>query len=140
MQRLLNSEHQHSSSIEVNSPNGKFRIIFKLSEGSICKFNQKGYCKFKQNCRNRPQNEICQHEDTCRSTESPYRHPTGCRNYFREGLCRFGDGFAYRHKTDINWSAHAKETLQKKDEEIIDIQEERSQLKQKWGFINHSHG
>ena len=61
----------------------------------ICKFNQNGFCKFGERCRNRHINEICDKE-SCKSCQ--LRHPKRCRYFFLNGSCKFGVNCAYRHE------------------------------------------
>ena len=69
-----------------------------MEDQSICKHNQTGFCKFKLCCRNKYQNGICPEEAGCSSRECPYRHPKACRNFSGEGICKFGEYCAYKHK------------------------------------------
>ena len=110
-----------------------------MSEGSVCKFNQRGYCKFKESCRKKNEKEKCQNEDTCSSKECPYRHPQVCRYFSKETLCRFGEDCAYKHKPEIKSSSHAKLILKKKEKEINAIQDEMRKLNNKC-FHHQHHG
>ena len=68
-----------------------------------CYFNNKGYCKFRDQCHYQHYNEACQ-KKVCRDFECPYRHPRTCRNGAK---CKFlkQDKCAYKHcdeKKEIN--------------------------------------
>ena len=53
------------------------------------------------------------------------RHPKACKNYFREGSCRFKEHCSYQHKKDLN-----QDILKQNDIEINAIKEEISKLKE----------
>ena len=99
-----------------------------MSEGSICKYNQRGYCKFKQSCRKRHENKTCKEENACNIKECIYRHPKVCINFVGENSCRFGEDCAYKHK-DINSMPPVKENILKHAKEINNIQNELTMLK-----------
>ena len=63
---------------------------------NICKFNQKGFCKFGDHCRNRHENEICGRDDC--SNECELRHPSKCRYFIYNGVCKFAGNCAYLHE------------------------------------------
>ena len=54
----------------------------------VCFHNKYGYCKFKEECRRRHVNTICENKSyevsTCNS-----RHPRLCKYYIQYGRCKF---------------------------------------------------
>ena len=69
-------------------------------EQPVCKHNQKGFCKFGEECTKYHENEICRDERCC-SNSCRKRHPRSCK-YFREnGVCKFGQGCAYLHSETV---------------------------------------
>ena len=64
--------------------------------GAVCKFNQRGYCKFGETCRSFHNNEECQVEN-CDKELCEKRHPQRCRYYERYGKCKFGGYCKYKH-------------------------------------------
>ena len=64
---------------------------------AVCKYNQKGFCKFGDHCRNRHINEICG-SVVCAVEDCGLRHPLACRFHILNGLCKFGNSCAYLHK------------------------------------------
>ena len=100
-----------------------------MSEPTVCKYNQGGYCRYKLNCRKRHEDKTCPEADNCRSKECLYRHPKLCRNYSTEGSCKFGEDCAYKHKTQSDMSSHMKEVILKHYDEMTAIKDEVSQLK-----------
>ena len=99
-----------------------------MSEVTISKYNQKGYCKFKTHCRNIHENKACQEEDACITKECIYRHPKICRNSSWGKSCQFGEDCAYKHKE--NNSIPSIQVIEKKhNEEINAIQIEVTLLK-----------
>ena len=73
-----------------------------MSGETVCKYNQSGHCKYKQECRNKHENQLGPEESYCKSKECSMRHPKACRKYFREESCRFGENCSYKHKKDLN--------------------------------------
>ena len=69
-----------------------------MEDQAICKHNQTGFCRFKLGCRNKHENGICPKEARCSSSKCPYTHPKACRNFSREGICKFGEDCAYKHE------------------------------------------
>ena len=55
-----------------------------MSEGALCLYNQKGYCKFKDKCRKPHENKTCPEDTNCRQKECPYRHPKVWRNFSKK--------------------------------------------------------
>ena len=64
---------------------------------AICKFNQKGYCKFGEKCFNEHENEICSNRSECTDPDCRKRHPKTCRYLKQFGHCKLGDTCAYSH-------------------------------------------
>ena len=63
----------------------------------VCKFNQKGFCKFGDECRKRHIKEICANRD-CKDELCLQRHPQLCRYFVFNQSCRFKDGCAFEHR------------------------------------------
>ena len=63
----------------------------------ICRYNQTGYCKFKNLCRYRHIDEVCDVTD-CENHECLKRHPRVCRYFQFRGYCKFSDHCAYAHQ------------------------------------------
>ena len=101
-----------------------------MSGDSVCKYNQRGHCKYKQECRNKHENKLCPEESKCKHKECSMRHPKLCRNYFREGICRYGGDCSYKHEKVIN-KYHEVQDIQKQNaSEINAIKDEMSKLKE----------
>ena len=62
---------------------------------TICKHNQRGFCKYGERCRMRHINEICSKE-SCKGGCN-LRHPPRCRYFVLNGVCKFSSSCAYRH-------------------------------------------
>ena len=99
-----------------------------MSEMTICKYNQKGYCKFKTHCMNIHENSACQEQDACNTKECIYRHPKFCRNFSWGKSCKFGEDCAYKHKEN-NSIPFGQEIENKHFEKIYAIQNEVTLLK-----------
>ena len=63
----------------------------------VCKFNQKGFRKFGDECRKRHVKEICANRD-CKDESCLQRHPQLCRYFVFNRSCRFKDGCAFEHR------------------------------------------
>ena len=96
---------------------------------TVCKHNQKGFCKFKLTCRNKHENAVCPEEVTCTSKECNYRHPKSCKNFNREGACRFKEKCAYKHNRDMNQNKNIKDLIANHEKEINAMINEMNQLK-----------
>ena len=64
--------------------------------GPVCKYNQTGFCKFRERCRKRHNNEICEHQYKCENNQCIKRHPKRGRN-LKKGMCRHNKNCAYQH-------------------------------------------
>ena len=82
------------------------RTKTKMSQerGTICKFNQTGFCKFKQLCKKEHVKEICQNQSDCKNEMCTLRHPKICRHFSRDGSCRHHNRCAYMHTEKIKES------------------------------------
>jgi hypothetical protein len=63
---------------------------------SVCKFHQRGHCKFGVNCRHFHSKNICP-KLHCEDSSCRDRHPAKCVYHLRFGHCRFGSGCSYFH-------------------------------------------
>ena len=70
--------------------------------GSICKFNQMGFCKFREHCRKKHDNTICEKAGKCTEEMCIKRHPKICKSYTTNNKCRFNNACAYQHKENEN--------------------------------------
>ena len=91
---------------------------------NLCQYNQNGFCKFKDKCKQKHENEICQHRNDCNNQYCTQRHPRLCRYFCQFGRCNFGETCAYSHVSD---SKNQKgESLEK---EVAELKEELKKLK-----------
>ena len=88
----------------------------------ICKFNQKGICKFGGKCFKLHENEICNSRKECIDPECCKRHPRKCRYFLQFEYCKFGDNCAYSHIVEKN---NKVEQLEK---EIEDLKHEKNKF------------
>ena len=61
-----------------------------------CKYNQRGFCRYGAQCRQRHVNESCGNSD-CQDESCLLRHPYKCKYFYLYGTCKFGDDCAYVH-------------------------------------------
>ena len=72
-------------------------FVMENMERSICKYNQRGFCRYGERCRLRHVNENCTESD-CQDESCLFRHPLECRYFYLYGTCKFGDSCAYVHE------------------------------------------
>ena len=63
----------------------------------VCKFNQTGFCKFGENCKNMHVNKLC-NTLNCNKHICKNRHPRQCKYFRITEKCRFNDVCAFTHK------------------------------------------
>ena len=99
--------------------------------GIICKFNQTGFCKYRDKCRHKHNDKACENKTTCNKENCKLRHPKLCRTFRSTGKCRHNENCAYSH-AEIELSGKEKEIDQivaKHDEEIAMINAELEKMK-----------
>ena len=70
-------------------------------EQEVCKFNQRGYCKFGSECHKYHENETCE-DQGCTRKACRKRHPRICK-YFGDNMsCKFDKECAYTHRDNVN--------------------------------------
>ena len=95
----------------------------------VCKYNQTGFCKFKEHCRNRHEAEICGNSK-CEKMECEKRHPRPCKFYLLYNFCKFGDNCAYRHeeREDKTFMKDLKNRLEVAEERIKCLEKQILQI------------
>ena len=81
----------------TSTENQKELFHKEMAAEHICRYIQTGYCKFKNLCRYRHIEEVCDVTD-CESHECLKRHPRVCRYFQFRGYCKFSDHCAYAHQ------------------------------------------
>ena len=101
--------------------------------GSICKFNQLGFCKFREHCRKKHENTICEKASECTEEKCIKRHPKICKNYIKDNNCRFNNKCAYHHKENENNQEQMNEQFKlailKHERDIQELNEEVNKMK-----------
>ena len=77
----------------MESINSEFET---LSYHNVCKFNKFGFCKFRDCCKFKHVNELCQ-EASCDILQCLKRHPRECRYHQELRGCNFGKLCCFRH-------------------------------------------
>ena len=54
----------------------------------VCFHNKYGYCKFKEECRRRHFDNICEN-NSCEISKCNSRHPKLCKYFIQYGRCKF---------------------------------------------------
>ena len=67
-------------------------------EGTLCLYNQSGFCRYGDMCRKHHVHEVCS-TSNCKNKSCRQRHPKPCRHFKTEVSCKFGDLCAYKHET-----------------------------------------
>ena len=78
---------------------------------NICKFNQSGYCKFRQMCHKQHENQICQ-EFNCDRKTCILRHPKLCKYFETNGFCKFKEDCAFTHSRIVKSSETTKQEIE----------------------------
>ena len=86
---------------------------------SRCRFQNFGFCKFREKCSFRHVQNVCQNQ-TCDQKTCLARHPKKCK-YFIKKKCKFGEKCQFSHK--LNSSSSENETNKLKD--LIEEKEKR---------------
>ena len=99
------------------------------------KFYQTGFCKFKEKCLKRHENQICQVQPQCTNKECEKRHPKMCRNFSAKRECSHNEKCAYSHQQPDNLQLKFNETvltlISRNQQEIETLKEEVKKLENK---------
>ena len=66
-------------------------------EDEVCQFGKFGFCKYKEGCKRKHFNKICESLRCINIKECPRRHPKTCRRFNSGQECRFKEECAYNH-------------------------------------------
>ena len=100
-----------------------------MSVESVCKYNQRGFCRYKKKCRNIHVDKICLEENYCKTEECIKRHPKLCRMFSKEESCPYGNGCAYKHKQQTKQNENIQKVIVANNKEVNDLKDEVNQLK-----------
>ena len=105
-----------------------------MSSNQVCKYNQTGFCKYKDACNKVHENKVCEHPRTCIRKDCNERHPKTCKHFSKKEGCHYKEECAYLHKNrksiqqdEINHAVSV--VVSKHNNEIMVIQEEVKILK-----------
>ena len=65
----------------------------------VCHYNQTGFCKYRDKCKNKHVNDTCA-DGNCSTKQCLKRHPKDCRKYKSNTGCSFNRECAYKHDTE----------------------------------------
>ena len=108
----------------------------------ICKYNQTGFCKFRENCPKVHNNEVCNNKSDCRSVTCTKRHSKVCKNFKDHGYCRHKEQCSYQHIEQIDGVKLKDMLLQihaKHVEETNNLREELNKNKDKVEQLEKRH-
>ena len=69
---------------------------------SVCKYNQQGFCKYREQCVKEHVSEICPEYPSCKNQDCVRRHPRVYRTFVCVNQCKFTK-CAYSHQQNINY-------------------------------------
>ena len=78
-----------------------FQNKMKKMSDKICKHNQTGFCKFRNMCKRRHENEMCGRPTDCKTEGGLKRHPKVCRNFTQNKSCRHKEKCSYQHLEEV---------------------------------------
>ena len=115
--------------------NGKIQESRKKKTPILCKFFNRGYCKHKEECSEKHNNEVCD-DNECSEIECDKRHPNPCKFGFR---CKFNklNKCLFSHVTHASDDAKIKQfenrfnSVGTKIEHKLDTFEQKIQVMQK---------
>ena len=74
-----------------------------LVKGNKCKYNNRGYCRKKQQCKYLHSNTVCEKHikgEVCENNHCSLRHPRKCFFFRMKSGCRFGLSCQYVHENN----------------------------------------
>ena len=93
----------------------------------ICRYNQRGLCKYGERCKRQHIYEEC-NDDECKSILCTKRHPLLCNFYVQNGFCRFKERCAFAHR-----KTKAENETQKLSIEVAKLKAEIENIKHEKG-------
>ena len=109
------------------------KISIAENPAEVCKYNQTGFCKFREQCKKPHVNQVCENAD-CRKENCTRRHPKVCKHFNTKGKCRYKEECAYQHVEQVNieklFEIVSQVTITN-HKEIGDLKEEVQELKTK---------
>ena len=102
-----------------NKQNQALQVMITTSK--ICKYYNKGYCKYKSTCTNVHSKQICS-QINCENKKCEYRHPSDCRY---KDKCRRIEECLYQH----NKFKLIEAKLANKDDKINKLIEANTEIK-----------
>ena len=91
---------------------------------SICKFNQSGFCKYKEHCRKQHVMDVCP-TSMCNNMSCLLRHPKVCKFFLSFMRCKFGEACAFLHGPDKQTDA---ENISELEQEIQHVKAKISEV------------
>ena len=111
-------------------------------QDNICKFNQRGFCKFKESCLKRHENKVCKDLNECRNKKCQERHPQICKYFDKDKKCRHKEKCAYFHREETDAQQKLNEilayALATQIKEVADMRNEIIELKIKVQNLENS--
>ena len=91
----------------------------------LCLYNQRGFCKFREQCNMKHENEICENRNECTNQSCRKRHPRECRYFVQFGRCKLGEVCAYSHAGESK-----NHKVEKLEQEVKEMKEENMKVDQ----------
>ena len=110
-----------------------------MSVENICKYNQSGFCKYKDKCKRKHFFENCDKKHDCTSQNCPKKHPKQCKNTTKNGKCKYEEKCEYDHdksskekeQVTLSLTEAVANILKRHDDEILEMKQEMTQMKSK---------
>ena len=109
----------------------------KMSQKLICKYENFGFCKKREDCENLHPTENC-FDDNCNIINCTKRHPQPCRFFGTQEGCRFGSSCKFDHRRQMclqselqemkNKQAIQEDTIRQLNERITSLETKLSTL------------
>ena len=102
-------------------------------QDAICKFYQRGFCKFRESCHRRHENIVCKDLNECRNQKCQQRHPQFCKYFEKDKKCKYQEKCAYFHREETDAQQKLNEILANalatQIKEVADMRNEMIELK-----------
>jgi hypothetical protein len=102
--------------------NNDSKLTRKMSENRNyfqCYYNNRGYCKFRDECRYQHYTEVCS-QSLCKERQCKFRHPR---------VCKFGDNCHFLRKKYCLYKHDSSKSDDQQKKEVVFLKEEITKLK-----------
>ena len=102
------------------------------TQTTICKYNQMGFCKYRQQCTKMHVNEVCKKHLQCKDSTCTLRHPKKCKTFSAFGNCKFVKCAYFHVKDEVDLKVEMLENYVKKlKEEVLQLNQNSQKYDEK---------